>query len=68
VGKGRIPGLTPGKLDWSAQDIEIFLQSGVKPNFDTAGGQMAEVVENWSQLTDADRADVAAYLKALPGG
>lgn len=66
TGKGRIPGLTPDKLDWSADDIAAFLNSGLKPNFDTAGGAMADVIENWAQMPGADRAAVAAYLKALP--
>ena len=65
VGRGTVPGLSPDKLDWSASDIEIFLKSGIKPDFDTAGGLMTEVVENWSKLPDEDRAAAVAYLKAL---
>lgn len=65
-GKGRIPNITPAGLDWSAQDIAIYLDSGFTPDFDTAGGEMAEVVLNTAQLTDADRASIAAYLKAVP--
>lgn len=65
-GKGRIPNITPGGLDWSAQDIAIYLDSGFTPDFDSAGGEMAEVVLNTAQLTDADRSSIAAYLKAVP--
>ena len=65
-GKGRIPALTPDKLDWSQQDIAEYLKSGFTPDFDTAGGEMVDVVENTSQLSDEDRAAIAAYLKALP--
>ena len=64
-GKGRIPGITPGHLDWSAEDIAYYLESGFTPDFDSAGGEMAEVVENMSQLSAEDRAAIAAYIKAL---
>ncbi len=68
-GKGRIPDLTPhvGGLEWSAADIAEYLTSGFTPEFDTAGGEMADVVENISKLPAEDRTAIAAYLKALPG-
>jgi mono/diheme cytochrome c family protein len=65
-GRGRIPNITPAGLDWSEADIAAYLASGFTPDFDTAGGLMAEVVRNTAQLTDADRAAIAAYLKAVP--
>ncbi|QIE55504.1 cytochrome c [Pikeienuella piscinae] len=67
-GKGSIPNITPGKggLDWSAADIAEYLKSGFTPDYDVAGGQMADVVQNTAFLTDEDRAAIAAYLKALP--
>lgn len=65
VGLGKIPGLTPRQLDWSASDIAYFLSSGVKPDYDTAGGLMTEVIANWSKLPKSDREAAAAYLKAL---
>lgn len=65
-GKGRIPNITPQGLDWSADDIAYYLQSGLTPDFDSAGGTMASVVDNISQLPESDRAAIAAYLKALP--
>ena len=65
VGKGKVPGLVPDKLDWSAGDIASFLATGLKPNYDTAGGMMYDVIDNWSKLPDADRQAAAAYLKAL---
>ena len=65
-GRGTIPGLTPDKLDWSAADIAYYLESGFTPEFDSVGGHMAAVVENFAQLSAEDRAAVAAYLKALP--
>lgn len=65
-GDGRIPNITPAALNWSAQDIAIYLESGFTPDFDTAGGTMADVVMNTAKLSDADRAAIAAYLKAVP--
>jgi len=65
-GKGQIPNITPAKLDWSAADIAYYLSSGFTPDFDSAGGEMAEVVSNLAQLPDSDRAAIAAYLKAVP--
>jgi mono/diheme cytochrome c family protein len=66
VGTGRVPNITPGKLDWSEDDIATYLKTGMTPNYDSAGRDMSEVVENISKLSDADRADIAAYLKAVP--
>jgi cytochrome c553 len=33
---------------------------------DRVGGNMVEVVRNTSQLTEADRRAIAAYIKSLP--
>lgn len=65
-GDGRIPGITPATLDWSASDIANYLRDGFTPEFDSAGGEMAEVIQNMSHLPDTDRAAIAAYLRALP--
>ena len=65
-GKGRIPGLTSAQLDWSEADIAEYLKSGFTPDYDSAGGEMVEVIENTSRLTDEDRLAIAAYLKAVP--
>lgn len=68
-GKGSIPNITPhetGLASWSEADIIEYLTSGFTPDFDVAGGQMTDVVGNTGELTDADRASIAAYLKALP--
>ncbi|SEW08343.1 Cytochrome c, mono-and diheme variants [Cognatiyoonia koreensis] len=66
AGEGRVPGITPSKLDWSVADIAEYLRSGFTPDFDSAGGEMAAVVRNTAKLTDADRQAIASYLKALP--
>jgi len=65
-GKGKIPNLTPGGLQWSERDIAEYLKSGFTPDFDTAGSEMADVIENTSQLSDEERAAIAAYLKIVP--
>ncbi len=65
-GEGRIPNITPAALTWSASDIANYLRDGFTPEFDSAGGEMAEVIQNMAHLPDADRAAIAAYLQALP--
>ena len=67
-GEGRVPDITShegGLEDWSAADIAYYLESGFTPDYDTAGGSMVAVQENFARLTDEDRAAVAAYLKSL---
>ena len=66
AGKGRIPNITPAGLDWSESDIVAMLETGFTPEFDGVAGEMREVVRNTSQLSDEDRAAIAAYLKAVP--
>lgn len=65
-GRGTIPNITPAKLDWTEADIAAYLKTGFTPDFDSAGGEMAEVVQNMSHLPDADIAAIVAYLKAVP--
>lgn len=66
AGKGNFPNITPAKLDWSEADIVEYLTSGFTPEFDSAGGHMALVVENTAHLPAEDRAAIAAYLKRVP--
>ncbi len=66
VGDGGIPGIAPGALNWSESDIANYLETGFTPDFDTVGGEMVKVMRNTAQLTDEDRAAIAAYLKAIP--
>ncbi len=65
-GKGKIPGLTPAQLTWTQADIAYYLETGFTPDFDSAGGEMTEVIQNMAKLTAEDRAAIAAYIKALP--
>ncbi len=64
-GTGRIPGLRAGQLDWSETDIAYYLETGFTPDFDSAGGEMASVIENMAELSAEDRAAIAAYVTAL---
>lgn len=67
-GKGRIPNITPhedGIGGWAVVDIVTYLNSGFTPEYDVAGGQMADVVENTKQLPAEDHAAIAAYLKRI---
>jgi len=64
-GQGRIPNITPARLSWSEGEIVAYLTSGFTPGFDSVGGHMALVVENFAKLPEADRAAVAAYLKRV---
>ena len=65
-GEGKIPGIAPGLLDWSATDIAYYLETGFTPDYDSAGGEMASVVRNMAHLAPEDRQAIAAYVKALP--
>lgn len=65
-GKGKIPDISPGGLNWSENDIAEYLKSGFTPDFDTAGGEMVDVIKNTSKLTDEDRQAIASYLKIVP--
>jgi len=66
-GEGWVPNITQkGLAEWSAKDIAYFLETGQTPDGDTAGGSMARVIRNTSQLSPEDRAAMAEYLKSLP--
>lgn len=65
TGKGSFPNITPAALEWSSDEIVEYLTSGFTPEFDSVGGHMAEVVENFAQLPEAERAAVAAYLNRV---
>ncbi|MEI5677615.1 MULTISPECIES: c-type cytochrome [unclassified Mesorhizobium] len=67
-GNGIVPNLTSGEggVTWSESEIADYLETGFTPDFDSAGGTMAEVQRNMAKLTKEDRAAIAAYLKAIP--
>lgn len=55
---------------WKLRDIEYFLDIGMLPDGDFAGGSMSAVIDdNTSHLTPEDRNAIALYLLSLtPGG
>src|ERR1700726_1766825 len=66
-GEGWVPNITPkGIGEWSVKDIDYFLKSGQTPDGDSAGGSMVRVIRNTSQLSEADQAAIADYVKSLP--
>jgi mono/diheme cytochrome c family protein len=66
-GEGWVPNITQkGIGEWSVKDIANFLKTGELPEGDSAGGAMARVIKNTTQLSDEDIAAMADYLKSLP--
>ncbi|PZR00948.1 MAG: cytochrome C [Cereibacter sphaeroides] len=65
-GRGQIPNITPARLTWTTDEVAEYLKSGFTPEYDSAGGQMADVVQNLSHLPDSDRNAIAAYLAKVP--
>jgi mono/diheme cytochrome c family protein len=73
-GKSFVPNITPtglkhwskDDLAWSEKDIATFLDDGMNPAGDYAGGAMVEVIRNTSLLSAADRAAIATYIASLP--
>ena len=73
-GKGWVPNITPAGLGnwgddhtaWKEKDIASFLDDGMNPAGDYAGGSMAEVIQNTSLLRADDRAAIANYVFNLP--
>jgi mono/diheme cytochrome c family protein len=73
-GKEWVPNITPtglghwgsDKIAWKEKDIASFLDDGMNPAGDYAGGAMADVIRNTSQLSAADRAAIANYVYSLP--
>jgi len=65
-----IPNITPdpetGIGGWSEGDLAFFLQSGMTPAGDFAGGEMAEVIRGTSRLGAEDRAAIATYVMSQP--
>jgi len=65
TGRGTIPNITPARLDWSDLDLTSYFETGFTPEFDTAGGHMANVIENLSKLPQSDREALTAYLRKV---
>ncbi|THD56203.1 MAG: c-type cytochrome [Bradyrhizobium sp.] len=66
-GEGWVPNITQKGLgEWSVSDFAYFFETGQMPDGDSAGGAMARVIKNISQLPADDRAAIADYIKSLP--
>jgi mono/diheme cytochrome c family protein len=70
-GSDWVPNITPVGLQrddekWSEKDIASFLDGGMMPSGDFAGGAMADVIRSTSLLSADDRASIASYIAALP--
>lgn len=70
-GRGSVPNITPdpedGIGDWSDDDLIFFLELGMLPDGDFAGGSMARVIEETtSRLTPEDRAAIVEFLRSVP--
>ena len=66
-GEGWVPNITPAGIgSYSVGDIERILATGVNPDGDSVGGDMAKVVRNMSQLSKEDRTAIATFVKSLP--
>jgi mono/diheme cytochrome c family protein len=66
-GEGNVPNITQFRMkSWSVADIADFLDSGMTPDGDSAGGSMVDVIRNTSQLSKEDREAMAVYIKSLP--
>ncbi len=70
LGDGDVAGnLTPDPetgLDWGAADLRFFLQTGLTPDGDAAGGAMALVIEHSTgKMTVDDLEALVAWLQAL---
>lgn len=64
-GHGAVPNITPAALDWSQSEIVYYLESGINPDHEEVGREMAEVIAGLGQLPAEDREAIAVYLKGL---
>jgi mono/diheme cytochrome c family protein len=68
------PNITPdnatGIGDWTEEQIATYLGTGKRPDGDVAGGLMEEAIQGtlagFKDMTKADRAAIARYLKSIP--
>lgn len=68
---GLVPNITPDKETgigrWSRGELIDYLKTGMRPDGDTAGGLMAEVIDNGLQhLTQSDLEAMATYVQSVP--
>jgi mono/diheme cytochrome c family protein len=70
-GGGGTPNITPDKETgigtWTPDMLAFYLEIGMDPDGDFAGGAMAHVIDvGTGKLTPADRAAIAEYILSLP--
>lgn len=68
-GRGWVPNITPhetGLKSWTKSDVSEVLSSGLTPEGDSVGGEMAKVVRSTAQLPESDRDAMAEYVLSLP--
>lgn len=69
-GIGHFPNISQHETGigfWATNSIVNYLRTGVSPIGKIASGDMAEVIENTKDLSDADLKAMALYLKTVPG-
>ncbi len=53
---------------WSLDQLVLYLEIGMRPDGDFAGGPMAKIIEiGTGRLPPRDRLAIATYLRSLPG-
>lgn len=72
----RVPNITPdvatGIGDWTAGDIAMLLETGIKPDFDNVQGLMATLIDGhgggpgYARMPAADREAIGTYLRTVP--
>jgi mono/diheme cytochrome c family protein len=69
----EVPNITPDPrtgLTWSVDEITYYLATGNKPDGDVVGGVMGEVIygniAGYKDMTKADLAAIAQYVKSVP--
>jgi mono/diheme cytochrome c family protein len=68
---GVVPNITPDRATgigrWRRAELAYYFETGMTPDGDFAGDQMAEVIEyGLSRLSQEDRLAMADYLLSLP--
>lgn len=66
-----VPNITPDEKEgigrWSASELAEYLQSGLDPEGDFAGGAMVDVIDHsLSHLTRSDIDAIVVYLRDIP--